>query len=149
MVLAVGVVVDDAIVVLENIFRHIEDGMPPLEAALRGREGNHLGRHRHHHHAGGGVPPDRLPVRHHRHPVPRIRRRHRRRGGHLRLRGADAHADAVRAHAAAFAGNDHGRVYRALERFFTGDRDTGTPARSRGPSGTRRTIVAVGLLRSA
>jgi hydrophobe/amphiphile efflux-1 (HAE1) family protein len=36
MVLTVGVVVDDAIVVLENIFRHIEDGMPPVEAALRG-----------------------------------------------------------------------------------------------------------------
>ncbi len=36
MVLAVGVVVDDAIVVLENIFRHIEDGMPPMEAALKG-----------------------------------------------------------------------------------------------------------------
>ncbi len=29
MVLAVGVVVDDAIVVLENIFRHIEQGMTP------------------------------------------------------------------------------------------------------------------------
>lgn len=36
MVLAVGVVVDDAIVVLENIFRHIEDGMDPMAAALRG-----------------------------------------------------------------------------------------------------------------
>ncbi len=36
LVLAVGVVVDDAIVVLENIFRHVEDGMPPLEAAMRG-----------------------------------------------------------------------------------------------------------------
>ncbi|MCU0772296.1 MAG: efflux RND transporter permease subunit [Verrucomicrobia bacterium] len=36
MVLAVGVVVDDAIVVLENIFRHIEDGMEPIDAALRG-----------------------------------------------------------------------------------------------------------------
>jgi hydrophobe/amphiphile efflux-1 (HAE1) family protein len=36
MVLAVGVVVDDAIVVLENIFRHIEDGMEPMAAALRG-----------------------------------------------------------------------------------------------------------------
>jgi len=36
MVLAVGVEVDDAIVVLENIFRHIEDGMEPLDAALRG-----------------------------------------------------------------------------------------------------------------
>jgi len=36
MVLAIGLVVDDAIVVLENIFRHIEDGMPRFEAALQG-----------------------------------------------------------------------------------------------------------------
>ena len=34
--LAVGLVVDDAIVVLENIVRHIEDGMPPMQAALQG-----------------------------------------------------------------------------------------------------------------
>ncbi len=36
MVLAIGLVVDDAIVVLENIFRHIENGVPRVEAALRG-----------------------------------------------------------------------------------------------------------------
>ncbi|MFQ1062706.1 efflux RND transporter permease subunit [Bordetella trematum] len=36
MVLAIGLVVDDAIVVLENIFRHIEDGMPRLQAAIQG-----------------------------------------------------------------------------------------------------------------
>lgn len=36
MVLAVGLVVDDAIVVLENIHRHIEKGMQPKEAALQG-----------------------------------------------------------------------------------------------------------------
>ena len=36
MVLAIGLVVDDAIVMLENIYRHIEDGMKPLEAALTG-----------------------------------------------------------------------------------------------------------------
>jgi HAE1 family hydrophobic/amphiphilic exporter-1 len=34
--LAVGLVVDDAIVVLENIVRHIEKGMLPLQAALQG-----------------------------------------------------------------------------------------------------------------
>ncbi|MEO5692761.1 MAG: efflux RND transporter permease subunit [Usitatibacter sp.] len=34
--LAVGLVVDDAIVMLENIVRHIEDGMEPFEAAIRG-----------------------------------------------------------------------------------------------------------------
>jgi multidrug efflux pump len=36
MVLAIGLVVDDAIVVVENIHRHIEDGLPPIEAALLG-----------------------------------------------------------------------------------------------------------------
>ena len=36
MVLAIGLVVDDAIVMLENIHRHIEEGMQPLQAALKG-----------------------------------------------------------------------------------------------------------------
>ena len=36
MVLAVGLVVDDAIVVLENIYRYIEKGLSPLEAAIQG-----------------------------------------------------------------------------------------------------------------
>lgn len=36
MVLAVGLVVDDAIVVLENITRHIEEGETPLQAAMKG-----------------------------------------------------------------------------------------------------------------
>jgi HAE1 family hydrophobic/amphiphilic exporter-1 len=36
LTLAVGFVVDDAIVMLENIVRHIEAGMPPMEAALKG-----------------------------------------------------------------------------------------------------------------
>ena len=36
MVLAIGLVVDDAIVMLENIYRHIEEGMPPMQAALKG-----------------------------------------------------------------------------------------------------------------
>ncbi len=36
MVLAIGLVVDDAIVVLENIARHIEKGLSPLEAAIKG-----------------------------------------------------------------------------------------------------------------
>ena len=36
LVLAIGLVVDDAIVMLENIYRHIEDGMAPFQAAIRG-----------------------------------------------------------------------------------------------------------------
>ncbi len=36
MVLAIGLVVDDSIVMLENIFRHVEEGIPPLRAAFQG-----------------------------------------------------------------------------------------------------------------
>ena len=36
LILAIGIVVDDAIVVLENIYRHIESGLSPLEAAKLG-----------------------------------------------------------------------------------------------------------------
>ena len=36
MVLAIGLVVDDAIVVVENIHRHIEEGLTPMQAALTG-----------------------------------------------------------------------------------------------------------------
>ncbi|PTY05249.1 multidrug efflux protein [Opitutaceae bacterium EW11] len=36
MVLAIGLVVDDAIVVVENIHRHIEEGLAPFQAAIKG-----------------------------------------------------------------------------------------------------------------
>ena len=38
LTIAVGFVVDDAIVMLENIYRHVENGMSPLKAALQGSE---------------------------------------------------------------------------------------------------------------
>ncbi|HTL99010.1 MAG TPA: efflux RND transporter permease subunit, partial [Holophagaceae bacterium] len=36
LTISTGFVVDDAIVMIENIMRFVEDGMPPLEAALKG-----------------------------------------------------------------------------------------------------------------
>jgi multidrug efflux pump len=36
LVIAIGLVVDDTIVVVENIHRHIEEGMPPMQAAREG-----------------------------------------------------------------------------------------------------------------
>jgi multidrug efflux pump len=38
LAIATGFVIDDAIVVIENITRHIENGVPPVRAALRGAE---------------------------------------------------------------------------------------------------------------
>ncbi len=38
LTISTGFVVDDAIVMIENISRYIEEGMPPLEAALKGSE---------------------------------------------------------------------------------------------------------------
>jgi len=38
LTIAVGFVVDDAVVMIENIARHIEDGATPLEAALKGSD---------------------------------------------------------------------------------------------------------------
>ncbi len=99
MTLAVGVVIDDAIVVLENIERHRERGADPRTAAatghprdrLRGHGGDGLG--------GRGLPAGRLRAR----AGGKLPRRVRADGGGLRadlaLRRADAHADARRAHA--------------------------------------------------
>ncbi len=36
LIISIGFVVDDAIVMLENIYRHIEDGMRPMDAAIKG-----------------------------------------------------------------------------------------------------------------
>ncbi len=36
LVMAIGLVVDDAIVMLENIYRHVEDGETPMQAAFKG-----------------------------------------------------------------------------------------------------------------
>ena len=93
--LAIGLVVDDAIVVLENIFRHIEEGLDPFSAAIKGaRE------------IGFAVitmtltlvavfaplafTPGRTGP-----PVRRVRAGAGRRGGGVGLRRADAHADDV------------------------------------------------------
>jgi hypothetical protein len=96
LTIAVGFVVDDAIVMLENIHRHIEDGLTPLEATLKGardRFHDHVDQHL----AGRGIHPAAADGRHRRPSVPRVRGH-----GHddhrgLGLRRPDIVADDVRA----------------------------------------------------
>ena len=42
LTIATGFVVDDAIVVIENIARHTEQGMTPMQAALKGAPGDRI-----------------------------------------------------------------------------------------------------------
>ena len=42
LTVATGFVVDDAIVMIENVVRYIEQGVPPLEAAYRGAGADRL-----------------------------------------------------------------------------------------------------------
>ena len=73
LTISTGFVVDDAIVMIENIARYIEEGEPPIEAALQG-----LGADRLHDHLADGVA-DRgahsaaVHGRHRRPSVPRVR----------------------------------------------------------------------------
>ena len=72
LTLCVGFVVDDAIVMLENIVRHIEAGEKPIQAAFKGSKGR-LHHHVHDSVAGRGVPPRDVHRRRGRPHVLRVR----------------------------------------------------------------------------
>ena len=101
LTVATGFVVDDAIVVLENISRHIEAGMPRMQAALRGAGEVGLHGDVDQFLAHCRVPADPADGRHCRAAVPRVRRYAV--AGHSGVAGdlAHHHADDVRAVAAA------------------------------------------------
>ena len=73
LTIATGFVVDDAIVMIENISRHIEEGEPPIAGGAQGRDADRL----HHHLADGladrGADPAAVHGRRGRPPVPRVR----------------------------------------------------------------------------
>ena len=72
LTIATGFVVDDAIVVMENITRHLEAGMDPFSAALRGRQGDRVHGILHQHVAHRGVYSDSDDGRDCRTALPRI-----------------------------------------------------------------------------
>ena len=73
MVLAIGLVVDDAIVVVENVERQLEAGLRPLAAAREAMTRGDRPDHRDHRRADGGVRPGRLHPRRHRPPLQPVR----------------------------------------------------------------------------
>ena len=101
LTICTGFVVDDAIVVIENISRYREQGMSPLDAAIKGAARHRIHRHLDQHLAGRRLHPDFADGRNRRPLVPRVRRhpvgRRARFAGHL----ADHDADDGRASAQA------------------------------------------------
>ena len=95
LTISTGFVVDDAIVMIENIARYVEQGMQPLEAALTGRGRNWLHNRVVNDFADRGADPAALHGRYRGAAVSRVCRHA---GGHHPGVGcgvADAHADAV------------------------------------------------------
>ena len=95
LILSIGFVVDDAIVMLENIVRHMEAGEAAARGGAEGIAGDRLHDPDDDHVARRGVHPDSVHERHPRPAVPRVRGHHHDRDPHLRHRLDHADADAV------------------------------------------------------
>ena len=104
LTISTGFVVDDAIVVIENITRYLEQGMQPFAGRAQGRQGDRLHGADHEHLADRRVHSAAADGRHRGPPVPRVRGHAV--GGHRGLAGGFAHHHAhdVRAPAAGAPG---------------------------------------------
>ena len=95
LTISTGFVVDDAIVMIENIFRYIEQGEKPLQAALKGAEQIGFTIISLTDFADRRADSAAVHGRHRRAVVPRIRRDFERHDSRFRRRLVDAHADDV------------------------------------------------------
>ena len=95
IVLSVGLVVDDAIVVVENVERHMREGHVAHECRAGWRARTDRPNHRDDDHAGGRLHADRFTRRTNRRAVPRICAHTSRRSFHFRRRRARSFADDV------------------------------------------------------
>ena len=146
LTIATGFVVDDAIVVVENITRHLERGCRPSKQPSR-RQRDRVHRRLHQPVARRGVHSDPADGRDRRPPVPRVRGDAD--GGDHGVDGglADDYADDVRAASPARQLGTHGRLYALSERGFACDTralrararaGAAPPARHAGPHCSRR-----------
>ena len=144
IVLAIGIVVDDAIVIVEGVARYVEEGMPGREAAARAMDeltGPVLGITLV---LDVGVHSRRLSAGTDRATLPAIRARHRRHRLHQRRQRAHAQAHAIGVVAQAaeasraaqlFFPRLQRRLWRSRTRLHPTDRRHGPPQRPDGRSG--------------
>ena len=132
IVLSVGLVVDDAIVVVENVERHLSEGQSPARCRLARRPRTGRSHHRHDDHPGGGLCPHRSAGRPDRLALSRVCLHPGRRGHHFRGRRPDPVAhDVVQA---AEAGDRGARVCRQDRPRFQTASGASTAACSTSPS---------------
>ena len=115
LTIATGFVVDDAIVMVENIARYLEEGATPMHAALEGRQADRLHAGVAHRVADRGADPAAVHGRCRRPPVPRVRDHAGGLDPHLAGGFADADPDDVRAPA-------QGRTRRVARTALSRDR---------------------------
>ena len=115
MVLAIGILVDDAIVVVENVERIMsEEGLSPRDATRKAMRTNYRRYHRHHAGSGVGVRADGILSRLGRHHLSAILRLHDRRDRLVVAARAVADAGLVRDHPQAGRGGSSSRGARPV-----------------------------------
>ena len=134
LVLAIGLVVDDAIVVVEAVERHIEDGLSPKAGGLQGHGGDLGSGDRHRAGAFRGVRADGVHSRHHRQAVSAVRGDHRDLGDPVGVQRAVAQPRARGAPPEAEEGEQRtaGEILRLVQSCLSAGRPTATfasPAR--------------------
>ena len=121
IVLATGIVVDDAIVVIENIERHMREYRQDARTGRHRRDARSvLGRRRHRHRAGGGVRAGRVLPGHDRPDVSAVLADDRVLGRAVGVQRRDVHAGAVGAAARPGERTRTGRFFTGVNRVIDG-----------------------------
>ena len=97
LILAIGIVVDDAIVIVENCSHYIEQGLTPKDAAIKAMERTDRARARHHARLDCRFPARFVSARNHRPDVSSVRTGDRLDCDYQRAQRAYPQADAMRA----------------------------------------------------
>ena len=121
LTISTGFVVDDAIVMIENISRYLEEGHTPMQAALEGRGANRLHHRFTYRLADRRAHPAAVHGRCGRPPVPRVRRHPGRHHHHLRGGLADPDPDDVLPYPAPQSGGEAGPLLPGVGTCLRGD----------------------------